>query len=263
MHATSESIDIAVKKTAIDKWLSAPDPTINHNSAKARRHPDTGMWCLESSKYEEWKANANPCLWLHGIPGCGKTILSSTIIEDLQRSGYIVLYFYFDFNDETKQSFEKMLRSLVWQLYQRDEISRKHLDQLYSSCNAGSAQPQCKSLEETFKAMTAEAGNLKIVLDALDECATRTELLDWLASTAPKALHLLLTSRDLDEIKSSLTDWIPTTAIVPVEQGSVNPDIRAFVRSRLLHDRCFRRWHSMPGVYERIEMKLMEKADGM
>ena len=210
------------------------------------------------------EGKVNLCLWLHGIPGCGKTVLSSTIIEDLQKSGYIVLYFYFDFKDEAKQSFEKMVRSLIWQVYRHNEKSREHLDQLYSSCSAGDDQPQLKSLIETFESMTDEVENLKIVLDALDECVTRRQLLDWLACAGPKGLQVLLTSRELDEIKSSLTDWIPSVAIMPIQPTRVNEDIRSLVRRTLSDDRELRRqWQGMPGVHERMEIKLMEKADGM
>jgi hypothetical protein len=50
-------------------------------------------------------------LWLYGIPGCGKTILSSTIIEDVLYHYHdptmAVIYFYFDFNDVEKQQYEK------------------------------------------------------------------------------------------------------------------------------------------------------------
>lgn len=47
-------------------------------------------------------------MWLYGIPGCGKTILSSSIIQDtIQRSNddptNAVAFYYFDFNEIQKQ----------------------------------------------------------------------------------------------------------------------------------------------------------------
>jgi hypothetical protein len=58
---------------------------------------------------------------LHGIPGCGKTILSSTRLENVFQycaddPGRVVSYFYFDFNDAEKHSPELMVRSLICQL---------------------------------------------------------------------------------------------------------------------------------------------------
>lgn len=57
---------------------------------------------------------------MHGIPSCGKTVLSSTVIQNIykyceSRTGSIVLYCYFDFNDIEKQKHGKMIRSLVTQ----------------------------------------------------------------------------------------------------------------------------------------------------
>jgi DNA replication protein DnaC len=62
-------------------------------------------------------------LWIYGIPGCGKTILSSAIIENLRASlgSQFVLYFYFDFNNTAKQSLQNMIRSLISQLYTKND----------------------------------------------------------------------------------------------------------------------------------------------
>jgi hypothetical protein len=48
--------------------------------------------------------NRKSFLWLYGIAGCGKTILTSTAIEDAigycqSNTGSAIAYFYFDFND--------------------------------------------------------------------------------------------------------------------------------------------------------------------
>lgn len=65
-------------------WLSAPDPSTNFNRAKNQRHAETGTWFLESEPYSTWQNNPSASMWLHGLAGCGKTVLSSTIIRDLQ-----------------------------------------------------------------------------------------------------------------------------------------------------------------------------------
>ncbi|CAN9450612.1 unnamed protein product [Alternaria alternata] len=105
----------------ICSWLSAPDPSTNYNKAHKQRQANTGLWLLESAKFSEWKERTASRLWLYGIPGCGKTILSSTIIENLLQychddTNIVTAYFYFDFNDTQKQDPELMLRSLLCQL---------------------------------------------------------------------------------------------------------------------------------------------------
>jgi hypothetical protein len=126
-NATSD-IQNDTRSTRIDdlretiyRWLSAPDPSVNHNEACNRRHTDTGTWFVSSQTFDNWKRYPNSFLWLHGIPGCGKTILSSTIIQNLLDIRILqfpvaVVYFYFSFSDVEKQSYEKMIRSFIMQL---------------------------------------------------------------------------------------------------------------------------------------------------
>ncbi|KAL8799699.1 MAG: hypothetical protein Q9182_005708 [Xanthomendoza sp. 2 TL-2023] len=69
----------------IDQWLSAPAPLNSHHEARSKWHPTTGEWFINGLEYTTWKAEPNSLIWLNGITGCGKTILSSTVIEDLTR----------------------------------------------------------------------------------------------------------------------------------------------------------------------------------
>lgn len=49
------------------KWLHAPDPSTNHNSAREKRCGRTGQYVLEDDRYVTWKQNENSLLWIHGI----------------------------------------------------------------------------------------------------------------------------------------------------------------------------------------------------
>ncbi|RDK38109.1 hypothetical protein M752DRAFT_279121 [Aspergillus phoenicis ATCC 13157] len=46
--------------------------------------PATGDWLLNTAQYMKWKTNPNNLLWIKGAAGCGKTVLCSRIIKDLQ-----------------------------------------------------------------------------------------------------------------------------------------------------------------------------------
>ncbi|KAF2811530.1 HET-domain-containing protein [Mytilinidion resinicola] len=67
----------------IRQWLSPPDPSLNYEKALKQRQADTGLWFLESDEFAKWKIDTGSFLWLHGIPGCGKTILSSIILQNV------------------------------------------------------------------------------------------------------------------------------------------------------------------------------------
>jgi predicted ATPase len=153
-------------------WLSAPDPSTNYMNALKKRHEGTGAWFTGGRAFDDWKKQPNSFLWLHGLAGCGKTILSSTIIEHLSNVAtpdQTLLYFYFDFNDKNKQTLEKMLRSLAIQLYQAQPDDRGPLEQLWGK---GQNQPSQESLSDVLLAMLSRLNNVSIVLDALDESTT-------------------------------------------------------------------------------------------
>jgi hypothetical protein len=172
----------------ISSWLSAPDPSTNYHKAHKQRQAETGLWLLESAKFAEWKERAASRLWLYGIPGCGKTILSSTIIEHLLQHCHddtrmVTAYFCFDFNDIQKQDPELMLRSLLCQLLQRSVVIPKGVDALFSSCENGQRKPSLHALLDVTRQVTQEFAHVYVILDALDECTQRSELMDMLDVT--------------------------------------------------------------------------------
>jgi hypothetical protein len=255
------------------KWLDPPDPSTNYINALQQRQEGSGLWLLQKEAFAKWKERRNSFLWLHGIPGCGKTILSSTVIEDLGRtpSCQPLLYFYFDFNSTAKQKLVSMVRSLIHQLCDKCGDTWEQLDSLFSSCESGRRQPSCESLCKTLLQMIEQIKEVWIVLDALDECYTRkgppTEgLLSWLRdllSSQQRNVHLLVTSRSEQDIKSELSDLAGNGDIVPLQGDSVTNDIRAYVHMRVRNTEGLKRWKSRPEIQQDIEAKLMEKANGM
>jgi hypothetical protein len=255
----------------IHRWLSAPDPWLNYNKALKERQPGTGTWFVENKQYANWKTNPDSFLWLYGIPGCGKTILSSTIIEDVlyycsNDPVMVVVYFFFDFNDIEKQKYEKMIRSLITQLSLRCASMPRVLAALFSSCMNGEQQPTSDTLLTTLQQMTQEFNEIFVILDALDECKERQELLediDKIAGWRKGKLHILVTSRREKDIEESLDILANDQRKVCIQSALVNDDIRAYVQKRLQSDQNLKRWRNKPDVQEEIKMQLMGKADGM
>jgi hypothetical protein len=46
-------------------WLSAPDPSTNHNEACGKQHLGTAEWFIEGRTFTQWKARGST-LWIHG-----------------------------------------------------------------------------------------------------------------------------------------------------------------------------------------------------
>jgi hypothetical protein len=253
-------------------WLNALDLSTNYNKALGERYEGTSFWFLESDIFAKWKTKRNSFLWLYAIPGCGKTILSSAIIENLNPLfSQTLLYFYFDFNDIHKQTFKNMIRSLISQLYHKYPETTQELDTLFSSCENGRQQPTSALLYKVLLHMIEQVNEVWLVLDALDECRTRkgpsTEgLLSWIREvldSSQRNVHLLVTSRPEQDIKSGIMEFAHSDDIVPIQSSLITDDIRAYVHTRVREDNSLKRWRSHPEVQSEIETRLMEKADGM
>lgn len=255
------------------KWLSASDPTKNLREALKLRHEGTGLWFLQGKEFEEWKSGARRSLWLRGIPGAGKTVLSSGIIDFLtpkrtNDSSPIVLYFFFDIRDIEKQTLNNLIRSLIEQLYSVCEGSQKQLDMLFSGkCQNGDRQPSSEDLIATFESMVGSAGNkIQIVVDALDECCTKEQLLKWMKTLSSSSLlnvYLLVTSRDEKELELRMRDWFDERDIVSIQRDVTDNDILKYVQHMLHKDNSFEEWRSRPGVLEEMQNGLMVNANGM
>ncbi len=89
-----------------------------------------------------------------------------------------MLYFYFDFNDIEKQGQEKMIRSLILQLSSQCESTSQGLKALHSSCMNDERQSTHDMLLATLHQMMKSFEKTFIILDALDECLKRRELLE-------------------------------------------------------------------------------------
>lgn len=241
------------------------------------RHSGSGTWFLQSQQYLQWKSSLKPSLWLYGFAGCGKTVLTSSIVEDIQKeivsgprasSNSVLLYFFFDFRDVKKQSLEEMALSLAYQLYNQDENFRHPLDLLLSACDNGYRKPSTASLLEiTLETLLSGDRRVFILLDALDECAIqRQELLGWIQKVAEftsKRLNALITSRKESDIDSVLGRARLIDQTIAVQTDLVDENIRAYIIHRLRTDSGFKRWEHREDIQQMIEESLMRMSAGM
>ncbi|CAD0088333.1 unnamed protein product [Aureobasidium mustum] len=252
----------------IRDWLSAPDPSTNYSTALETRHEGTGVWFTHGEAFERWKRQPNSFLWLHGIPGCGKTVLSSTIIEHLKsdiKPNQPLLYFYFAFNDQNKQTLENMLRSLTNQLYQEQPKARGPVDELWKSHRNGNQHLSKQSLSATLLALLKAVNNTSIVLDALDESTTRSEVIAWLKNVLEPGYgcRILVTARREEDIEAAFRRWTQPEDRINIQERDIHGDIRAYISHTVRNSSELERWQNRPDVQNEIESELVKKADGM
>jgi Cdc6-like AAA superfamily ATPase len=270
-HTVQTDSPIDAKLCKMRQWLSAPDPSTNYQKALKLRQANTGSWLLECDAYTEWKRSVTTPLWLYGIPGCGKTILSSTILENVLQHcqddpGKVTAYFFFDFNNALKQDPEIMLCSLLCQLSEQAIKIPPSLDALFSSCQDGQRQPSTDALMNALQSITQDFPQTYILLDALDECTQRGELMEMLETIMgwkEPNLHLVVTSRREHDIESSLVKSVDSQNQICLQSAIVDKDIQRYVRQRLSKDRRLQKWEKDASTKAQIESVLMSGAKGM
>lgn len=268
-----DDLQIREERRLIAEWLRGADPSTNHNAARKKHEPGTGDWLLNLKDFETWKDGEGGVLWLYGIPGAGKTVLSSTVVEHLRGREEVggrprgrIAYYYFDFNDHGKQTAQGCIQSLVRQLFEQSDQVPEELRSLYNDNRHGT--PSLEKLIDVLIAMLSDDPPDFIIIDALDECKEDEgererqafyEALQEIKSNAEGRYKFFIASRPEPDIKRELSELGVTE--VNVEKTLVDEDIRSHVRALLPKEARFKKW---PGaVKKEIEDTLVKQSNGM
>ena len=249
-------------------WLKAPDATIDYNAACAKKHPGTGMWLVKGPQFSRWLTEESSILWLNGFAGSGKSVLLSTAIQFALRHrrsdpNIGIAFFYFSFNDKSKQDESAMLRALLLQLSSQLHDGHTDLTRLYASYRAA-GMPPWPVLIDHLQRLIQRFNHAYILLDALDESPRNgpredvLRALEEMRNRGLQGLHLFITSRDEPDIRDFLD--ITTTQQVTMQNTGIDKDIAEFISGRFDTDRRLRKWL----LYrEKIERTLAERAKGV
>ncbi|KXH43898.1 hypothetical protein CSAL01_01814 [Colletotrichum salicis] len=153
----------------------------------------------------------------------------------------------------------------------RDMVHRldasRRLEDLYTSHKCGSDQPNSSNLSDCFLAMLKQPPKVFVLIDALDECSERKEILAWVRGfgSSPYLAHvkLLITGRPEVESQQQIPPVIGPDNSVSLHLKSVDADIRSYVDCQLRDRAGFKRWVSDPEVLETISQEVGDKADGI
>ncbi|KAM3429668.1 hypothetical protein MY4824_008120 [Beauveria thailandica] len=266
--AATETVKSYLRADQIKSWLRPPDPSTNANHARTLRHEGTGTWLLDHMAFQSWLSGSCRHLWLHGLAGCGKTVLSATVLDHLGKgSNRLVLSFFFDFSDGTKQTVDGMLRSLSFQLYQSGLASAGLLDASFQAHHNGRDQPATSTLEDVVLKMLAIHKKGYIVLDALDESTSWGEVLQWMENVVSRPelgnVQLLCTSRPESEFSRRIPRLFRNKNCLPLDKQAVDADIRSWVTAQLSQRPDFLEKPLSHHLLERIRREVGDRADGM
>ena len=251
----------------IRAWLQAPDAAVNHNAVYAKHHPKTGLWFTDSHQFANWLVERSSFLWLNGFAGCGKSVLCSSIIQHIfrgmkHRSEVGIAFYYFTFSDESKQDAHGMLRTLLLQLSVQFQDGERGLEQLRTLSKSSTLSKE--TLLQTLRKFLEKFQDSYVLLDALDECPRengREEVLGVIQEIRNwrlPSVHLLVTSRDLLDIRRSLNPSYDCD--LSMNNSGIDKDILDFVSYQLENDTKLQRWKVRHGE---IQNKLTQDARGV
>lgn len=159
-------------------WLSGIDHVAQHHDFRSRRQEGTGRWLLELTQYQDWVSanSAKRTLYCPGMPGAGKTILASRVIDDLmtrfsnQSSEIGIAYIYFNFRRHDQQQYPAVMASLLQQLCHGLASIPDCIITMYKTHKEKGTRPTTDEIAEGLeKVVGAYTRQLFIIADAMDE----------------------------------------------------------------------------------------------
>ncbi|KAG2040633.1 hypothetical protein BDR03DRAFT_96214 [Suillus americanus] len=285
LRVDSTTQEVREKAEERQKFLQWMDPmycTETQATCHGQRSPGTGCWIFHADEYKTWNTSDHAFLWLNGQPGHGKTILASSVIDEIQESSeaepQTLGYVYCNFRDDRTTSAAAVLRSLVVQLLQQsqdDWITEIRKPWIYWQQEGDlpslrnlwyqrrDAKPPPTDLGFLRK-LLVEASTLVrrpvLVIDALDECKDYPDLVEHLVNLAEDArLRLFVTGRSEPEIQDAFLD-LPTMSLKDSAE-QMKADICTYITEQLKTQKKLSRLSDT--LKETILEKLLEKAEGM
>ena len=174
IHSMKVQQDDQYRQKILD-WLTP----VNYGSQQSdfinRRQPGTGQWLIESTEFQRWLDTKNQTLFCPGIPGAGKTILTSIVVEELTTrfsddSTIGIAYIYCNFRRKDEQKINDLLASLLKQLSQGQLSLPGSVQDLHDRHKDKQTRPSLDEISRTLQSVAESYSRLFVIVDALDEC---------------------------------------------------------------------------------------------
>jgi Cdc6-like AAA superfamily ATPase len=252
------------RQTVLD-WITPVDYAPQQHDYIARRQGGTGQWFLDSGEFQRWMSTEQQTLFCPGIPGSGKTILTSIVVAELtsrfgSNKNIGIAYIYCNFKQQDRQKAEDLLASLLKQLAQGHPSIPEGVKSLYDKHKGKGTRPSFEEISTTLQSVVALNSRVFIIIDALDECQISggyqarflKEIFDF---QAIYRTNIFVTSRFIPEITERFYGTISREIRASPE------DVQRYVDSHILDLPSFIKRN--PDLQEEIKTEIVKAADGM
>ncbi|KAL9581026.1 MAG: hypothetical protein Q9212_004143 [Teloschistes hypoglaucus] len=265
-------------------WLSTVRYREHHRSSISTVMPGSGRWLQHKQEFVDWKSSSSSSiLWIHGIPGSGKSKLMATLIQEVldgkskspATSSFAYFYCSKDSAETQRADPEEIMRALLKQLSCFDAAQPIHTAVLreYEKKRRDADEDGLDPLKLSFGdckdvilELTSQSPAI-IMIDALDECdpKRRHELLQALSMTVQKSSNLvkiIISSRDDADIVCRLNS-VPNVYIRSNDNGD---DVDRFIEHELekaIDDQRLLKGRVSEKLKKQILLALKTRANGM
>lgn len=278
---------INAEKAFIDEHLKTP--AFEKNIAIYFEYSETtlkssGDWLMAESALQRWLNRESPFLFVQGLPGTGKSHLSTVTIKKLNLTypqgmandgtAVSVAYFYVKEYEQDLRSLGNMVKSICYQLAAMDADFRAHiLDVLKQPGATATPRMIWSSLLSSFFGRADRPNWAMIVLDGLDEapCQVLKELFSLFEDAARMSdsvrISIAIFARPeiAEHFRSRFTETLYQIDIGHKNEG----DIAAYVKVHVLQIMVVRQKMLQKGkrlafeLARRIRDRVMVKVEGM
>ncbi|KAF8858382.1 hypothetical protein BDZ45DRAFT_397454 [Acephala macrosclerotiorum] len=250
---------------AILDWLTPFDYFAQHHDVVIRRQVGTGQWLLDSAEFQAWVGTDKLTLFCPGIPGAGKTILTSIVVDELTTrfsndptTG--IAYIYCDFRRQDEQKIDNLLASLLKQLAESQPSLPGSVKDLYNRHKTKRTQPSLDEISKSLQAVTELYSRVFLVIDAIDECQLsnrcRLQFLSNIFNLQAKTkAKLFATSRPILDIEKEFKGCLSLQILASDE------DVKRYLNGNMSQLLTF--VSSNPKLQEEITTEIVKAVKGM
>jgi hypothetical protein len=252
------------REATID-WLTPIDYTPQQSDFIARRQEGTGQWLLDSDQFLEWLTKDKQTLFCPGMPGAGKTIITSIVVDHLytkfqNNSDVGIAYLYCNFRYQQEQKPADLLASLLKQLVQEQPSVPESIKSLYKRHKNESTRPSFDEISTTLHSVVADYSRTFIIIDALDEYQISDGGRRWFLSEifnlqAKTGASFFATSRFIPEIAKEFEGSIS------LEIRARDEDVRRYLNGHMSQLPSF--ISRSPDLQDEIKTNIIKAVDGM
>ena len=219
-------------------WLTGVDYGSQQSDILGRRQEGTGNWLLESDEFQNWCNGSRQTLFCPGMPGAGKTVIVSMVIDHLSSqyrddSTIGIAYLYCNYRRRDEQKPAHLLANLLKQLLTNLSSMPESTRRLYERHKPRNTRPSFDEITNELRAAVNLHSRSFILVDALDECEVndggRLKFLSELLNLQSIATtSIFATSRDIPDIASKFTGG---SAILEIRAS--DEDVRRYIEGHM------------------------------